>query len=118
VVKVAPPRDQRGDLHYAAIDDKLPAGLEASTPAGHHRGHEHGPGFRRGGPDPADHLLPGDPRSPRGLLRGCIPQREYEFAYLARATTAGAYLRPATRAEAMYDPKTYATSGADYVTVK
>lgn len=35
---------------------------------------------------------------------------EYEYAYMARATTPGIFLRPAGRVEAMYEPEVAGTT--------
>jgi uncharacterized protein YfaS (alpha-2-macroglobulin family) len=43
---------------------------------------------------------------------------DYEFVYLARATTPGTFLRPAGRVEAMYRPEIQATTAIDTVRVK
>jgi hypothetical protein len=119
VIKVRLFLENGSSLHYTAIDDKLPAGLEAlnanlATTEGNLMG------------TPSDAALRTLPvvsyqeiRDHRvafyadELLAG-----SYEFVYLARATTAGTYLRPAGRAEAMYDPTIAGTTETDYVTVK
>ena len=47
------------------------------------------------------------------LLKG-----DYEFTFTARATTPGTFLRPAGRAEAMYQPQICGTTAIDYVVIK
>lgn len=107
------------DRHYVAVDDMLPAGLEpqnaslattAATDMGaisdaalktqavisYSEMRDHRVAFY------ADELVAGD----------------YEFTYLARATTPGVFHRPAGRAEAMYAPEEFGTSGGGSVTVK
>jgi uncharacterized protein YfaS (alpha-2-macroglobulin family) len=105
--------------HYVAIDDKLPAGLE-----------------------PLNSSLETTERVSQGKLTQ-IAQRslsvlsysemrdsrvaffvdemlpgEYEFSYVARATTPGTFLRPAARVEAMYEPDKCGTSIIDNVIVE
>ncbi|MBN2441275.1 MAG: hypothetical protein JXJ04_08010, partial [Spirochaetales bacterium] len=107
------------NLHYCAIDDKLPAGLEpvnmnlATTESmdqgiltnemqrslsvlSYHEIRDHRVAFY------VDEML----------------ANEYEFTYLARATTPGTFLRAAGRAEAMYQPQIFGTTEIDYVTIK
>lgn len=104
--------------HYVAIDDKLPAGLEplnmnlATTEKvamgefnavlqrslsvlSYHEIRDSRVAFY------VDEMLPG----------------EYEFVYVARATTPGRFLRPAARIEAMYQPEIYGTTSIDEVSV-
>ncbi len=47
-----------------------------------------------------------------------MPAGEYEYAYLARATTPGTFRRPAGSAEAMYRPEVVGTTAIDEVTVQ
>jgi alpha-2-macroglobulin len=107
------------DRHYVAVDDLLPGGFEPqnaalSTTASVDMGplsdkvlktqgvisyseiRDHRVAFY------ADELLAGD----------------YEFIYLARATTGGTFFRPMGRAEAMYAPKEFGTTGGGTVTIK
>jgi uncharacterized protein YfaS (alpha-2-macroglobulin family) len=107
------------NLHYCVVDDKLPAGLEpvnmnlATTESieqgqltekiqrglsvlSYHEIRDHRVAFY------TDELL----------------ANEYEFTYLARATTPGKFLRPSARGEAMYQPDINGTTDIDYVTVK
>lgn len=42
----------------------------------------------------------------------------YEYTYLARATTPGAFVVPPARAEEMYSPEVFGRSGSDWVVVK
>jgi uncharacterized protein YfaS (alpha-2-macroglobulin family) len=107
------------DHHYVAIDDKLPAGLEplntelkttekvamGELTAAVQRGlsvlsyqeiRDSRVAFY------VDEMLPG----------------EYEYVYVARATTPGRFLRPAGRVEAMYQPDINGTTSIDEVIVK
>jgi alpha-2-macroglobulin len=43
---------------------------------------------------------------------------EYEFTYMARATTPGKFIRPSARVEAMYQNNIFGNSSAETVTVK
>ena len=43
---------------------------------------------------------------------------DYEYAYVARATTPGSFLRPAGRVEAMYRPEIAGTTAIDSVRVQ
>jgi uncharacterized protein YfaS (alpha-2-macroglobulin family) len=105
--------------NYVAIDDKLPAGLEAL-----HTNFLTTEQVDMGKPTEAqqrggellsyheirdsrvafyvDEMLPGD----------------YEFVYVARATTPGRFLRPAGRVEAMYRPQVYGTTSIDEITIE
>jgi uncharacterized protein YfaS (alpha-2-macroglobulin family) len=42
----------------------------------------------------------------------------YQYSYLARATTVGAFVAPPARAEQMYAPETFGRSGSDRVVVQ
>jgi uncharacterized protein YfaS (alpha-2-macroglobulin family) len=119
VVKVRLSVRNGKDTHYAAIDDKLPAGLEAlnaalATTEGIDMGKLS---------DAAMRTLPSisfqEVRDHRvAFYADEFLKGDYEFVYLARATTAGTYLRPAAGAEAMYDPEVRAASEAGFVTVR
>jgi uncharacterized protein YfaS (alpha-2-macroglobulin family) len=104
--------------HYVAIDDKLPAGLEPLNTnletSEKVSGGEFSAAVQRGFSVLSykeirdsrvafyvDEMLPG----------------EYEYLYVARATTPGIFLRPAGRAEAMYQPEISGTTSIDEVTV-
>lgn len=105
--------------HYVAVDDLLPGGLEplntalktteavdlgAPNPAvlaglgvlSYQEMRDHRVAFY------ADEMLPGD----------------YEFVYVARATTPGTFFLPAGRTEAMYAPDQYGTSGGGLVVIR
>jgi len=42
----------------------------------------------------------------------------YEYSYIARATTVGAFITPPTKAEEMYSPEVFGRSGSDRVIVE
>jgi len=108
-----------GKQNYVAIDDKLPAGLEplnaalettervsrgALTPVGQHS---------------LDLLSYSEIRDARvAFYADELPAGDYEYAYVARATTPGAFLRPAGRVEAMYRPEIAGTTAIDSVSVQ
>ncbi|MCP4221688.1 MAG: hypothetical protein GY765_44105, partial [bacterium] len=107
------------DFHYVAIDDKLPAGLEPlnSSLATTQR-------VGRGSFDALTQrslsvLSYSEVRDSRvafyvdEMLAG-----EYEYTYVARATTPGRFLRPAGMVEAMYLPQKCGTTTIDEVTVR
>lgn len=106
-------------LHYVAIDDRLPAGLEplnmalATTERA-----------SLGAPTPeVTRMLPllsyTEIRDARvAFYADELPAGTYEVRYLARATTPGTFLRAAARAEAMYDPDVWGTTAIDTVVVK
>ena len=107
------------DRHYVAVDDKLPAGFEplnmnltttesvdqgpisaiamkSNATISYSEMRDHRVAFY------ADELVAG----------------EYEYSYVARATTSGTFYRPVGRAEAMYAPNESGTTGAGTVTIK
>jgi hypothetical protein len=47
-----------------------------------------------------------------------LPIGTYEFSYLARATSAGSFRRPAAQVDAMYEPTDVGTSSIDTVVIK
>jgi len=108
-----------GDHHYCAFDDKLPAGLEPlnvnlKTTEKVYQGELTATAQRS-----LSVLSYSEIRDSRvafyvdELLRG-----DYEFNYVARATTPGTFLRPAGRAEAMYQPQIFGTTTIDYVIIQ
>jgi uncharacterized protein YfaS (alpha-2-macroglobulin family) len=104
--------------HYVALDDKLPAGLE-----------------------PLNTSLETTQRVSKGELTAIeqrslsllsyheirdsrvaffideMPPGEYEYTYVARATTDGTFLRPAVRVEKIYETDVFSTSSIDKVTI-
>lgn len=107
------------NLHYCAIDDKLPAGLEPvnvnlATTESLDQGQLTNE-IQRG----LSVLSYNEIRDHRvAFYVDEMLAHVYEFTYMARATTPGTFLRPAGRAEAMYQPEIYGTTGIDYVTIK
>jgi uncharacterized protein YfaS (alpha-2-macroglobulin family) len=47
-----------------------------------------------------------------------MPAGTVSWRYVARATTPGTFLRPASRVEAMYDADVFASSEIDSVTIR
>jgi uncharacterized protein YfaS (alpha-2-macroglobulin family) len=47
-----------------------------------------------------------------------MPAGLFHYRYLARATTHGTFVVPATRAECMYEPETFGRTGATTFEVK
>jgi alpha-2-macroglobulin len=105
--------------NYVAIDDKLPAGLEPLNAAldttEKVSSGALSPRVRRS----LDLLSYSEIRDSRvAFFVDDMPAGDYEYSYVARATMAGAFLRPAGRAEAMYRPDITGTTAIDTVTVK
>lgn len=107
--------------NYVALDDRLPGGLEplnakfktTALPSG-------GKGAK-----PTKAVLAGlrvlsyqEIRDARvSFYADELPKGTYAFSYLARATTAGDFLRPAATAEAMYAPEVNGATSIDRVVV-
>lgn len=90
--------------HFVAIDDPLPAILEAVNPE-----------FRtQQGADDARGFWRADYREVRAdrVLYFCdhLPAGAYTFSYLARVRTAGTVMAPATKVEEMYRPERFGLS--------
>lgn len=105
--------------HYAAIDDKLPAGLEPlntslATTERVSRGQ-----FTTIAQRSLSVLSYSEIRDHRVAfyVDEMLPA-EYEYTYVARATTPGTFLRPSGRVEAMYQPEICGITNIDEVTVK
>jgi uncharacterized protein YfaS (alpha-2-macroglobulin family) len=109
----------RGKLNYVAVDDKLPAGLEPlnaalATTEKVAQG-ELGEVVKRS----LALVSYGEVRDHRvAFFVDDMPAGDYEFRYVARAATAGRFLRPAARAEAMYRPDVSGTTAIDEVVVR
>lgn len=98
--------------HYVAVEDPLPAGLESIDTslatssrvdarveaAARHDGGRVYPWF-----SPFDNIEQRDDRVM--LYADHLPPGVYRYAYQARATTAGTFVLPPARAEAMYRPE-------------
>jgi uncharacterized protein YfaS (alpha-2-macroglobulin family) len=111
----------RADSHqnYVAIDDKLPAGLEPmNTSLATTEKVSQGPltpALQRG----LASLSYSEMRDHRvAFYVDDMAAGEYEFSYVARATTPGTFLRPAAGAEAMYAPEVAGATAIDEVTVR
>jgi uncharacterized protein YfaS (alpha-2-macroglobulin family) len=123
-----------GDREFVAVDDPLPAGLEAVhvtlrtsalAPSSAGRQRDRMPSRRSGfwathylGWPIWEHSEIRDDRVlyfARTLARG-----SYDIEYVARATTAGTFVRPPAHAEEMYNPAVHGRSdgGVFTVTVK
>ncbi|MDP1822229.1 MAG: alpha-2-macroglobulin family protein [Archangium sp.] len=118
VVRVRVSLSSQEKRNYVAVDDKLPAGLEplnASLAT-------------------TERLELGDatPTTAKGLevlsfqetrdhrvafFADELPAGEYQWVYLARATTAGKFIRPPASAEAMYEPQVSGATSIEDVTV-
>ena len=104
--------------HYVACDDKLPAGLEPLNTS-----LETTERVSRGKLTQTEQrslsvLSYNEIRDSRVafFIDEMLPG-EYEYTYLARATTPGTFLRPAGRIEAMYEPERCGTTAIDIVTI-
>lgn len=108
-----------GDYHYVAIDDKLPAGLEPLNAALETTEKVSQGEFTATAQRSLSVLSYKEIRDSRvaffvdEMLGG-----EYEYTYVARATTPGEFLRPAGRAEAMYEPEICGVTSIDRVKIK
>jgi uncharacterized protein YfaS (alpha-2-macroglobulin family) len=108
------------DQHYVAVDDKLPAGLEAlnmalETTQTVDQLRQPSPAVLRTIPLISYHEI----RDQRvAFYADEMLAGEYEFDYVAKAATPGTFLRPAGRTEAMYQTDFYGTTGMDKITVK
>lgn len=108
-----------GDHHYVAIDDKLPAGLEPLNAALETTEKVSQGKFTAAAQRSLSVLSYKEIRDSRvaffvdEMLRG-----DYEYTYVARATTPGEFLRPAGRAEAMYEPEICGVTSIDKVKIK
>jgi hypothetical protein len=111
--------------YFVALDDPLPAGLEAvdlklrtsafSALAGQagRRPSTAGRLYRR---FPASHREKRDDRVV--LLADRLPAGVYEYTYLARATTVGTFVVPPLEASEMYHPEVFGRSGTAIVQVR
>ncbi|MEL7305225.1 MAG: alpha-2-macroglobulin family protein [Myxococcota bacterium] len=106
-------------LNYVAIDDKLPAGLEPLNTALETTERVSLGALNEVAQRSLGLLSYQEIRDHRvAFFVDEMPKGDYEYAYVARATTPGAFLRPAGRAEAMYEPEVFGTTRIDTVTVK
>lgn len=118
VVRVRVSLESKEKRNYVAVDDKLPAGLEplnaslATTEK-----------LELGAPTPEtakglEVMSFTETRDSRvAFYADELPPGAYEWVYLARATTAGKFIRPPASAEAMYEPQVSGATSIEDVTV-
>ncbi len=118
VVRVRVSLESQEKRNYVAVDDKLPAGLEplnASLSTTEK--------LELGAPTQAtakglEVMSFTETRDSRvAFYADELPAGAYEWVYLARATTAGKFIRPAASAEAMYEPQVNGATSIEDVTV-
>ncbi|NOZ21430.1 MAG: hypothetical protein GXP25_10115 [Planctomycetes bacterium] len=101
--------------YYVAIDDPLPAGLEAVNTSFVTTGSEVLSALRQSGWSHFDHT---ENRNDRVLLfADWLPAGVHEHTYIARATTPGRFALPAARAEEMYTPTNYGESESTHIII-
>ena len=101
--------------HYVAIDDPLPAGLEAVNTSFVTTGAEAPPALRQSGWSHFNHT---EKRDDRVLLfADWLPAGVHEHVYIARATTPGTFALPAARAEEMYTPTNCGESESSHIVI-
>ena len=108
-------------MHFVAVDDPLPAGLESTnfklmTASQHSRRHvSHGRRSRYGGRS-SSWYTPFYQQQLRDdrvqLFADSVSPGIYTYVYLARATTAGTFVTPPTHVEQMYEPEVFGRTGA------
>lgn len=119
VVRVRLRVSSKENRHYVAVDDRLPAGLEALnlslTNTGTISMGALSPEVARGLKFLSHHEL----RDERVLFfADSLPAGTAAFEYLARATTAGDFTRPGATVEAMYEPDVRARTAFDRVRIQ
>lgn len=104
--------------HYVAIDDKLPAGLEPLNTNLETTEKVAQGKLSQVAQKSLSVLSYSEIRDSRVafFVDEMIPG-EYEYTYVARATTAGKFLRPSGLAEAMYQPQIMGRTATDYVSI-
>ena len=118
VVRVRVSLESKEKRNYVAIDDKLPAGLEPmnTSLATTER-------LELGEPTPLttkglEVLSFQETRDSRvAFFADELPAGEYQWVYLARATTPGHFIRPPASAEAMYEPQVNGATSIEDVVV-
>ncbi|MCA9666992.1 MAG: Ig-like domain-containing protein [Myxococcales bacterium] len=116
-------------MHFVAVEDPLPAGLEAvnmklmtatrsySSALRYGYRSRYGRRIRRSTwYTPFYHREIRDDRVQ--LFADSLPAGSYTYVYLARATTIGKFIAPPTHAEQMYAPEVFGRTGAVGFTVK
>ncbi len=109
-------------MHFVAVDDPLPAGLEATnfklmTAASHtgrHLRHSRRSRYnRRHGSSWYTPFYQQQIRDDRvQLFADSVSPGIYTYVYLARATTIGSFVAPPTHVEQMYEPEVFGRTGA------
>ena len=108
-----------GKQNYVAIDDKLPAGLEPLNAALETTERISKNPLTPVGKRSLDLLSYSEIRDARvAFYVDEMAAGDYEYSYVARATTPGSFLRPAGRVEAMYRPEILGATAIDNVSVK
>ncbi|MBW2457375.1 MAG: hypothetical protein JRI68_22900, partial [Deltaproteobacteria bacterium] len=108
-VTVSAPEARR----YVVIDDPLPAGVEALDTSLATAAQSFGATATRTGSDRYDHR---ELRDDRVLFfRDLMQPGKLTYRYLARVTTAGRFVAPPTKAEAMYNPEIFGHNAAAWV---
>jgi uncharacterized protein YfaS (alpha-2-macroglobulin family) len=119
VVKVILRIQNDESRNYIAIDDKLPAGFEALNAALANTQTLSSSGLTSEGRRGLRYLSHHELRDERVVFFvDKMPKGNFEYEYLARATTAGTFTRPAATVEAMYDPQATARTSIDTVTIR
>lgn len=119
VVRVRVTLESKEKRNYVAVDDKLPAGLEPlnaslSTTERLELG-EVTPTTAKG----LEVLSFQETRDSRvAFFADELPAGEYQWVYLARATTPGRFIRPPASAEAMYEPQINGATSIEDVVVQ
>jgi uncharacterized protein YfaS (alpha-2-macroglobulin family) len=123
VVRVSVDLVARSDRTGAALVDPLPAGLEILNPVLATTPLDLTGGTADAAPRPGgwygtwfEHQNLRDDRAE--AYASILPAGDYNYSYLARATTPGSFVAPPTRAEEMYAPETFGRSGTDRVVVR
>jgi hypothetical protein len=119
VVRVRVTLESKEARNYVAVDDKLPAGLEplnaslATTEK-----------LELGEPTPTtakglEVLSFQETRDSRvAFFADELPPGEYQWVYLARATTPGHFIRPPASVEAMYEPQVNGATSIEDVVIQ
>ena len=108
-----------GKQNYVAIDDKLPAGLEPLNAALETTERISKKPLTPVGKRSLDLLSYSEIRDARvAFYVDEMAAGDYEYSYVARATTPGFFLRPAGRVEAMYRPEILGATAIDNVSVR
>jgi hypothetical protein len=105
--------------NYVALEDKIPAGLEPLNTELQTTEHVEQGELTMEAQKGISVLSYQEVRDHRvAFYVDELPAGSYEFSYIARATTAGTFLRPAAHAEAMYATDHFGRTATDKVTVK